>query len=148
MLTSSVYLQWKNVKKSKQLMKLANIDKENLYIFQTTWGSSMKFSGKMCLVIILKVTKKQGFTPSLENTVLKKPQGGGQNYPTPSLVRFKSSWFQGEKKLIYLISLNIRSLIWRWSLTYCKVQHYLLFILIYYLYVYVTWDIALINHYS
>ena len=148
MLTSSVYLQWRNVKKSKQLMKLANIDKENLHIFQTTWGSSMKFSGKMCLVIILKVTKKQGFTTSLENTVLKKPQGGGQNYPTPSLVRFKSSWFQREKKLIYLISLNIRSLIWRWSLTYCKVQHYLLFILIYYLYVYVTWDIALINHYS
>ena len=50
----------------------------------------MKFSGKMCLMIILKVTKKKGFTPSLENTVLKKPQGAGQNYPTPSLARVKS----------------------------------------------------------
>ena len=34
----------------------------------------MKFSGKVCLMIVLKVTEKQGFTPSLENTVLEKPQ--------------------------------------------------------------------------
>ena len=38
-------------------MKLANIDKEILYNFWTTWGISMRFSGKMCLTIILKVTK-------------------------------------------------------------------------------------------
>ena len=37
----------------------------------------MKFSGKMCLMIILKVTKKQGFTLSLEDTFFEKPQGGG-----------------------------------------------------------------------
>ena len=36
----------------------------------------MKFLGKMCLIIILKVAKNQGLTPSLENTVLEKPQGG------------------------------------------------------------------------
>ena len=35
----------------------------------------MTFSGKMCLMIVLKVTEKQGFTPSLESTVLEKPQG-------------------------------------------------------------------------
>ena len=42
-----------------------NIQLENLHIFWTTWGTSMKFSGKTWLV--LKVTKKQGFTLSLEN---------------------------------------------------------------------------------
>ena len=35
----------------------------------------MKFSGKMCLMIILKVTKNQGFTLSLEDTFFEKPQG-------------------------------------------------------------------------
>ena len=41
-----------------------------------TRGISMKFSGKMWLMMILKVTKNQGFTLSLEDTVLEKPQGG------------------------------------------------------------------------
>ena len=37
----------------------------------------MKFSGKMCLKIILKVTKNQGgFSLSLEDTLFEKPQGG------------------------------------------------------------------------
>ena len=36
----------------------------------------MKFSGMMCLKIILKVTKSQGFTLSLEETFFEKPQGG------------------------------------------------------------------------
>ena len=67
-------MQQENVKKSKKLMKLVNSDEENLHIAWTTWRISMKFSGKMCLMIILKVTKNQGFTPSLENTVLEKPQ--------------------------------------------------------------------------
>ena len=33
----------------------------------------MKFSGKISLIITLKVTKKQGFTLPLENTILEKP---------------------------------------------------------------------------
>ena len=37
----------------------------------------MKFSGKMCFEIILKVTKNQGFTLTLEDTFFEKPQGGG-----------------------------------------------------------------------
>ena len=37
----------------------------------------MKFSGKMCLKIILKVTKNQGFTLSLEDTFFEKPHDGG-----------------------------------------------------------------------
>ena len=37
----------------------------------------MKFSEKMCLKIILKVRKNQGFTFSLEDTFFEKPQVGG-----------------------------------------------------------------------
>ena len=55
-------------------MKIANIDREFLHIFWTTWGNSMKFSEKMCFEIILKVTKNQGFTLSLEDTIFEKPQ--------------------------------------------------------------------------
>ena len=43
----------------------------------------MKFSGKMRLMIILKVTKSQGFTLSLEDTFFEKPQEGGGVKLTP-----------------------------------------------------------------
>ena len=43
----------------------------------------MKFSGKMCFKIILKVTKNQGFTLSLEDNFFEKPKGGGQLGPPP-----------------------------------------------------------------
>ena len=52
----------------------------------------MKISGKMCLKIILKVTKNQGFTLSIEDAFFKKPQGGGKidpPPPTPSPSRFR-----------------------------------------------------------
>ena len=55
-------------------MKIANIDRELLHIFWTTWGNSMKFLGKMCFEIILKITKKQDFTLFLEDTFFEKPQ--------------------------------------------------------------------------
>ena len=42
----------------------------------------MKFSGKMSLMIVLKVTKKQSFTLSLEDTFLEKPQRES-NWPVP-----------------------------------------------------------------
>ena len=35
----------------------------------------MKFLGKMCLKIILEVTKNRGSTLSLEDTLFEKPQG-------------------------------------------------------------------------
>ena len=57
-------------------MKIVDIDEENLNIFKTTWGVSMKFSWKKWLMIILKATKNQGFTLSLEDTFLEKSQGG------------------------------------------------------------------------
>ena len=62
-------------------MKIANIDREILHIFWTTWGNSMKFSGKMCFKIISKVTKNQGSTLSTEDTFFKKPQGRGSVWP-------------------------------------------------------------------
>ena len=37
----------------------------------------MTFSKKIYPMIILKVTKKQGFTLSFEDTFLEKPQEGG-----------------------------------------------------------------------
>ena len=59
-------------------MKIANIEREFLHIFWTTCGNSMKFSGKMCFEIILKVTKTEGLALSLEDTFFKKPPGGGK----------------------------------------------------------------------
>ena len=41
----------------------------------------MKFSGKMCLKIILKFTKNYGFTLYLEDTLFKKPHGRVQIDP-------------------------------------------------------------------
>ena len=73
-------------------MKRANIDGENLYTFWTTWGIlMMTFSGKMWLMIILKLKlkKKQGLILSLKNTFLEKPGGECQTEP-PSLLRIKT----------------------------------------------------------
>ena len=63
--------------KNSKIDQTVNIGKENI-------DMSMKFSGEMCLMIILKITKKQDFSLPLQSTVLKKIQGeggggGGQN---------------------------------------------------------------------
>ena len=50
-----------------KLMKITNNDREIPHIFWKTCGTSMKFSGKMLLMIVLKVTKSLGFTLSLED---------------------------------------------------------------------------------
>ena len=53
---SLLYVQQGIVKKSKKLMNMVNMNEENLHIFQTTRGVSIKFSTiKMCLWIILKL---------------------------------------------------------------------------------------------
>ena len=62
------------MEKSKNLINIVNNEKEVLHIFQMTGETSMRFSWKMWLTITLKVTKKQRFTLSLENTFLEKPQ--------------------------------------------------------------------------
>ena len=71
----------KNPKNRWKSMKIATIDRKSLHIFWTTRGIWMKFSGKMWLIIILKVTKNQGFTLitlSLEDAFFEKPQRGGR----------------------------------------------------------------------
>ena len=65
MVMSLVSLQQGNVKKSEKSMKIV-----------TTRAIAMKFSGKTWLIIILKVTKKKGFTLSLENKYMEKTQEG------------------------------------------------------------------------
>ena len=78
-------------------MKRANIDGENLHIFWTTWGIlMMTFSGKMWLMMILKLKlkrkkpKKTGpHSLSLKNTSLEKPGGECQTEPL-SLLRIKT----------------------------------------------------------
>ena len=61
-----------------------NIDRKILHNFWMTWGISMKFSGKMWIMIKLNVTKNQGFTLFLEDKLFKKPQG---QINTPSRFR-------------------------------------------------------------
>ena len=61
-------------------MKIVNVDGENLHIFRTPREISMKCSWKIWLTIILKTTKNQGFTLSLQNTFLhvwKNPKARG-----------------------------------------------------------------------
>ena len=70
-------------KNQGKLMKIANIDKEFLHIFWTTWGNSIKFSGKMCFNIILNVTKHQSFTLSLKDTFFEQLQEGGWKLTPP-----------------------------------------------------------------
>ena len=93
MLTSLVYLQQVSVKNSKKLTKILHINEENLHIFRMNWGISMNFSEKVWFMMILKVTKKQGFTLSLSRKdSLEKEQGwgGGGQIDPPSLFRVKS----------------------------------------------------------
>ena len=60
MQTTFVSLQQGNVKKKKpKSVKMVNTGGENLHIFSTMWGISMKVSGKMWLMIILKVRKNR-----------------------------------------------------------------------------------------
>ena len=59
--------QWKS-------MKIANINREILHNFSTTWGVSIKFSWKMWLMIILKITKNR-VSPSLRRYIFCKTTG-------------------------------------------------------------------------
>ena len=51
------------IRKAKKSMKIVNIDGENFHIFWTTWREI--FRKDVTGMIILKVTKNQGFTFSL-----------------------------------------------------------------------------------
>ena len=66
-------------------MKLANIDREIIHIFWTNWRISMKSSGNMCFMIILKVRKNQGFHPLFGRYILGR---GVSNWP-PAVLGLK-----------------------------------------------------------
>ena len=76
-------------------MKIVNVEQGNLDIFWTTLGISMKFSGKLWLMTIFKVTKKQCFTLSLKNIILVKPKGKGQIDP-PAVLGLKNLDLENE----------------------------------------------------
>ena len=96
-------------------MKIANIVKESLRIFWTTCEISMKLSGMMWLMIILKVkklkvTKKQEFTISLADSLKKKTTGGVKL--SPSLLRIKdisiSLWLISTRDLNCIYLQNVK----------------------------------------
>ena len=61
---SLVHLQQLNVKKSLKMMKIVNIDKENLHSLCSTRRTIMIFLGKMCFFDTFKSHKKTtGFPP-------------------------------------------------------------------------------------
>ena len=85
------------------MTKIVNTDEENFHIFQTAWNMSMKFTEKVCLIIvILKVTQKQGFPFPLESTVLKKPQGG---FKLTSLSLYRVTMWENWFYIFWIITL-------------------------------------------
>ena len=86
------------------MMKIVNIDGKIFHIFWKTWGISKKFSGKMWLMIILKVTKNQSFIISLEDTVFENSQAGQLDAPS----RFRVNMVANK---IICIKLCVRNLV-------------------------------------
>ena len=79
---------------------------ENLFISSERLEeirNSMKFSGKMCFNIILKVTKNQGSALSIEDTFFEKPQGVNLTPPRHFRVNLEKIIFKpkNETETIY-----------------------------------------------
>ena len=95
----------KNPENRWKLMKIANIDREILHNFWKTWGVSMKFSGKMWLMI--KVTKNQSLTLFLEIHFPKNHREGVKlppsSFPLPP-IRFR---VKVPKKLFFTITIKL-----------------------------------------
>ena len=70
-----------------------NIERENLHILWTTWGTSIKFSGKMWLNI--KSHKKQDFTLSLEYTNLDQVTTTVKIWSERNLSKTSDFWILG-----------------------------------------------------
>ena len=69
------------------MLKLANTDRGIFHIFWTTPGISIKFSGKMWLMIILKVQKNKDFNLSLKDKFFEQPQGS--QFVSPAILGLK-----------------------------------------------------------
>ena len=82
-----------------------------------TWGTSMKLSGKLWLMIILKVAKCQGFTLSL--AISKNHRGGIKMTPPPPSPPavlgldncFLCLYIRNEKMLKYNVKFNFEDMV-------------------------------------
>ena len=108
MLISIVYLQQGNVKKSKKLIKLVNIEEGNFHISGTTSGISIKFSGRMCLLTILKVTKNRALPLSRKYSFRKITMGGRSIEPLLEVINYIDNNWQMKKVLIFIQHLYVR----------------------------------------
>ena len=61
-----------------KLLKIANIDKENIHIFWTTWGISMNFSEKMLYDNVKCHKKRTEFHPLFRKYIFGKNTGMDQ----------------------------------------------------------------------
>ena len=99
-------------------MKIANLDREIIRNFWTTWEISMKFSGKLCLMIIIKVTKDQCFTLSVDDNFLKNHRGINLTLPSRFRVNFMIYWIWTWKILrltycTFIDFIKCRTLLWK-----------------------------------
>ena len=77
-------MQQRSVKESKKLMKIVNTDEENLHIFRTTFGISIKFPRKVWLNNInIKSHKKSGLYPFSKKCSFRKTRGVGVQFTPP-----------------------------------------------------------------
>ena len=86
-------------------MKIVNIDGGNFHIFWTTWRISMKFSRKMQPMIILKVTKKQGFNLSLSDAFWKNHRMG--QIGSPALLGLRRIPIKALNKCFTVLSFSL-----------------------------------------
>ena len=71
-------------KKPRKTDETVNTERENLHNFWTAWGISMKFSGKIRLMIILKVEKETGLHPLYTKFIFRETTWGGIQTDTTS----------------------------------------------------------------
>ena len=77
-------MQQRSVKESKKLMKIVNTDEENLHIFRTTFGISIKFPRKVWLNNInIESHKKSGLYPLSKKWSFRKTRGVGVQFTPP-----------------------------------------------------------------
>ena len=97
MLKSIVSLQQENSKKPEKLMKIVNIEEENLQIFWTSWGISMKFKKKDVTYDKIKPHKNPGRHPFSgkhlfwKNTRVRGVGGRRSNWPPTPYLNFSFS---------------------------------------------------------
>ena len=109
LVTSLVFLLPDNVQ--GKMMKTVNTGGENLHIFWATWAISMKFSGKMWTLIILKVTKKPALHDiSRQHSIIKTT---GEEGVEEEYTKFLKAWLWICKKgCCYIMPLYILNYIY------------------------------------